>query len=258
MKKIAVILCPVILAGILLFSGLMGVFSMPNPLTTAVPAGIHRTIVAITQDPVEPDDSSIAKLVVEGPTKVRAGDLVVISVEGSRAASFKWIVTPTTDNFLVFDGGKRVVFSSGVAGEYVFTIACGLGDTCDVVRHIVTVVGSNPGPADNLTSKIAFYCDRVKSDTKRDDCIKLAQSFSSVAMVIEGGMLATPKDILQATFKSNQDALGDKLINWLPFRNGLSKELKAMADAGKLPDTAAHITAWKAIAEGLREYAKTL
>lgn len=234
---------------------LMGAVSAPTQFSTAAPVGDSKAVVVITQEPVE--DAATAKLVVEGPTKVKAGDLVVISVAGSNAESFKWIM-PVTDNILVIEDGKRVIFSSGVGGEYRFIVACSLGGTCDVAEHTVTVLGAKPTPADILASRIAFYCEKVQSDTKRDDCLKLAQSFSSVAMVMEGGTLVTPADIVEATFKSNQDALGLKLSDWLPFREGMAKELKALADSGKLTDTASHITAWKAIAQALREYAATL
>jgi len=228
--------------------------SNPSSAHTAILAGQESTAKVFTQDPVE----EVAELVVEGPTKAKVGDLVVISVEKSRASSFKWIMLPSTSNFLVIDGGKRVVFSSGVGGEFRFIVACSLGDTCDVAVHTVTVIGSAPGPVDNLASKVSLWCDSVESDTKRDDCLGLAQSFSSVALVMEGGSLTTPEEIVRATIKSNQDALGDKLENWLPFRSSLSKELSAMAGAGKLTDTQSHIKVWKAIAAGLRQYAATL
>lgn len=232
------------------------VISAPIPHSTAVLGGESQTKQAITQEPV--DNPAEAKLVVTGATKVKTGDLVVISVENSRAASFKWIVMPSTNNFLVIDGGKRVVFSSGVGGVFKFVVACGLGDTCDVAVHTVTVVGEPATPADNLASKIAQWCSEVQSESKRDECLALAQSFSSVALVMEGGTLTTPSDIVKATFKSNQDALGDSLENWLPFRLGLAAELTKMSDAKQLTDTASHIKVWKAVAVALREYASTL
>lgn len=232
------------------------VVSTTAPHITAVLGGDTRTKQAITQEPV--DNPAEAKLVVTGPTKVKSGALVVISVENSRAASFKWIVMPSTDNFLVIDDGKRVVFSSGAGGVFKFVVACGLGDTCDVAVHTVTVIGEPATPADNLASRIALWCDEVQSESKRDDCLALAQSFSSVALVMEGGTLTTPDGIVKATTKSNQDALGGSLENWQPFRRGLAKELTKMADAKQLTDTASHIKVWKIVAAALREYASTI
>jgi len=228
----------------------------PVPQVTAV-YGDQQVMTAIAQDaPV----AESAKLVIEGPTKVKAGDLVVLSVEKSRAATFKWIVIPSTTNYLVIDNGKRVVFSSGSSQipEFKFIVACSLGDTCDVAVHTVTVIGQTTEIVDSFESKIAGWCESVKSDTKRDDILKLAQSFSSVAMIMEGGTLVTPTDIVNATFKSNKDALGDKLDAWLPFREGLANELRQMSANGKLADTAAHLQVWKIIAGSLRNYAQKL
>jgi hypothetical protein len=75
---------------------------------------------------------------------------------------------------------------------------------------------------------------------------------------MDGGTLTTPAAIVKATFKSNQDALGESLENWLPFRQGLARELTKMAKAKELTDTVSHIKVWKAIAGALREYASTL
>lgn len=235
---------------------LLGSISSPAPTLTAAPVGHRKHVQAITQDPVVPPKT--ANIVFSGPSKCKAGDLVVLSVEGSHASSFKWTILPSTDNFLVIDGGKRAVFSSGVGGEFKFIVACAYKDTCDVYVHTLVVNGDKPQPTDNLSSKIAFHCDKVDSVTKRDDCIKLAQSFASVAMVMEGGNLNTPSDIVQATAKSNKDALGDRLDDWKPFRSGLASELEALAKAGHLTDTASHVRVWKIIADALREYATTL
>lgn len=215
-----------------------------------------------TQDPVtevvgEPEASQ-ANLVVVGPDKVKMGELVVISVEESIAASYKWIVLPETKDFMVIDGGKRAVFSSSKGGTYKFFISCGLGDTVDSAVHVVNVRGGvSPRPSDDFATRLATYCEKVVSDTKRDDCLALAQSFSSVALIMDGTG-ATPSEIVKATFKSNQDALGSKLDNWLPFRTGLSRELKMLADGDKLSNTASHVTVWKQIANALRFYASTL
>ena len=232
---------------------LLGSISSPTPSLTAAPMRKSKPVQAITQDPVK-----AATIVFSGPSKCRTGDLVVLSVEGSHATAFKWVVLPPTDNFLVIDGGKRAVFSSGVGGEFTFIVACAYKDLCDVHVHTLVVNGEKPKPTDILSSKIAFYCDKVTSVTKRDDCIKLSQSFASVAMVMEVGTLITPSDIVTATAKSNKDALGDRLDDWKPFRVGLANELTALAKAGHLTDTASHIKVWRIIAEALSEYSSTL
>lgn len=220
---------------------------------TASTTSQEQAVVAISQ---EPDNT--AKLVVKGPTKVRIGDLVVISVEESRAASFKWIVLPSTDNFLVIDQGKRVVFSSGSEGEFKFIVACSLGDTCDVAVHTVIVGGGKPTVINSFGSKIAQWCELVESDTKRDEVLALSHSFSTVAIAVETGGNLTTEEIIQATYEANQEALGDKLEDWLPFREALANELFAMSQDGRLNDKESHVEVWKLIAKSLREYAETL
>ena len=245
---------------------LLGSFSAPATDLTAAHNGQQQSVKAITQEsptPVEPvveptEATEVAKLVVEGPTKVEVGQLVVISVEKSSASSFKWIVLPSTDNFLVIDEGRRVCFSSGESGEFRFIVACSLGDTCDVAVHTVTVIGNDPTKVNGLESKVALWCEDVESDTKREEALLLAQSFASVAMVMDGGTLTTPKEIVQATYRSNREAHGDKMEDWLPFREGLQAELTRLANAGLLPDTASHIRVWREIAAALRTYADTL
>lgn len=211
----------------------------------------------ITQDPVEPTEEPF-EIKIEGPTKIKVGELAVLSVENSTASSYKWIVIPSTKNYLVIDEGQRLVFSSAAGGEFIFIVAGSLDNDCAISAHTITVIGQKPSPTDDLESKITLWCDQVVSDTKREDCLKLAQSFSSIAMVMEGGTLTTPADIVNATQKSTEDALGEKLENWMPFRQGLANELTGLANNGKLPDTEAHIKIWKAIAVALRNYASQI
>jgi hypothetical protein len=214
---------------------------------------------AITQD-VTPGDNQPAHLVVEGPTEVECGNLVVISVEKSNASSFKWLVVPSADNYLVIEGGKRIIFSSGTCGTYTFIVACSLGDTCDLAVHtlVVTKKDTEKPVVNSLHSQIASWCKQIDTSAKRDECLALAQSFASVASVMEKGNLNTPTQLIEATSISNKAALGKSLEDWSPFRDGLAEKLKEMSEGGNLPDTASHVKMWKIIANALREYASTL
>jgi hypothetical protein len=221
-------------------------------VTTATPSttvymGQQAHAQAITQE---------AKIVLEGPSFAGVGDLVVISVEKSSAKSFKWLVMPSTDNLLVIDGGKRIVFSSGEKGEYTFIVACGLGDDCDLAVHRLTI-GEKP-PVNILSSKIASWCESITTENKADEAVALAESFESNAARIEAGELVTAEEIVRATFETNKKALGDSHEDWMPFREGLAKELTSMAEAGGLADAQAHKQTWLMISQGLWEYAEKL
>jgi hypothetical protein len=201
-------------------------------------------------------DESPASIVLRAPDKAKVGQLVILDVSESTANSFRWEPQQKTANFLVIDDGRRAVFSAEVGGEYTFVVAAAKDNTVDVKIHTIKVAGGPAEPGDDIAARIASWCEPISSATKRDDAIKLAQSFSSVSAVISDQM--TPADIVEATKKSNRDALGDNVQNWVPFLEGLQKELKAQAEAGKLPDNEAHRRMWRAIADGLKEYAETL
>jgi hypothetical protein len=206
-----------------------------------------------------PNDPNHAKVLLTAPAEVQAGELVVLDVSESSATSYVWKVLPESKDFLVIDGGKRAVFSHGSSGTFLFIVSVAKGDTVDVKTHSMKVNGPDgpPAPA-NLSSKIAGWCENVKSPTKRDDALKLGQSFRSVSSTIAAGVITTPADIVAATKRSNQEALGANVKHWEPFLTALQAELKAQAEAGNLPDSEAHVKAWRSIGDGLNKYAESL
>jgi hypothetical protein len=131
-----------------------------------------------------------------------------------------------------------------------------------VKTHVVKVELDVPPvpdqPGEGLAEKVVTWCAGIESPTKRDDAMKLAQSFASLAVVIEGGAFDTPTEIVVATKTASRDALGDNLEAWVPLLDGLTTELKAMAQAGMLQSTESHAPVWSAVAEGLSKYAESL
>jgi hypothetical protein len=213
---------------------------------------LYVPAVVVTDDiPV-----SDAKIVLKAPDKAKVGQLVVLDVSESIATNFRWESQQKTTNFLVIDNGRKAVFSAEVGGDYTFVVAAANGNTVDVKIHTIKVAGGLPQPGDEIGAKVAKWCETINYPEKRDDLLKLAQSFSSVSAVVTEEM--TPEDIVKATKKSNQDALGSNLQNWVPFLDGLQSELKSLAEAGKLPDNEAHRRMWKAIADGLKDYANKI
>jgi hypothetical protein len=197
-----------------------------------------------------------AHITLKAPVNAKIGQLVVLDVSESVASTFKWELRSKNTNFLVIDNGKRAVFTAEVGGEYLFVVAAAKGDTIDVVIHTIKVAGGPAQPTEDVAAKVAQWCAKIDYAQKRDDLLKLAQSFSSVSAIISDQM--TPADIVDATKKSNRDALGTNIQNWVPFLEGLQAELKALSESGKLPDSASHQKMWRAIADGLKEYAATL
>lgn len=215
-----------------------------------------------TPPPPQPAPKPAGTVEILAPDKIKPGELVILSVDGE-ATSFSWQVIPETDNFLAIDGGRRAVFCNGVPGEFIFVLAFARGGVVEVKMHTITVVGSAPSPKplpiDAFQTKVASWCEGVESPTKRDDAMKLSQSFISVSATISSGVVKEPKDILEITRTSNQSALGeDGIKRWEPFLEALRSELNAMSSGGKLGDANAHAQMWRAIGEALRAYAETL
>lgn len=63
--------------------------------------------------------------IIDGPDgSVEPGDLVILDASRStNAEQYSWVLANSNKTFLPVDGGKKVVFSSGTPGEYVFILA---------------------------------------------------------------------------------------------------------------------------------------
>jgi hypothetical protein len=203
------------------------------------------------------------EVVIEAPAKVKVGDMIVIDLSGSIGGGFDVIVMPELPSARLFDDGKVIVSGTGYkTQEYLVIVSCALDGASDVKTHVIKVVGTQPAVPDNpgrdIPSKVLSWCDGVDSPTPRDDALKLAQSFASLATVIENDTFADTREVIAATKTSNRDALGTNLEYWVPLLDGLMGELKAMAAAGMLPDAQAHGPVWRAVSEGLKAYAEQL
>lgn len=206
------------------------------------------------------------KVVIEAPASVKVGDMIIMDLSKSVGDGFDMIIRPEPPQVRVFDNGKTVVTASGYeTTEYLFIVSCALNGKSDVKTHVVRVVGQEPTkpvnpvkPGDDIAGKVIQWVSSVNSPTPRDDAMKLAQSFASLATVIENGTFSSPSEIVAATKASNRDALGDNLEYWIPFLEGLMTELKAMSDANMLSDTAGHGLVWRLVSLGLKDYADSL
>lgn len=203
------------------------------------------------------------QVVINAPDKIKVGDMIVIDLSQSQGGGFDVIVQPALPSARTFDDGKVIVSGTGYkTQDYLVIVSCALDGQSDVKTHTIKVIGPQPvipvNPGENIPQKVLSWCDGVDSPTLRDDAMKLAQSFASLATVIENGTFQDASEIVAATKTSNRDALGANLEYWVPLAEGLMNELKAMAKAGLLPDAQAHGPVWRAVSEGLKEYANQL
>jgi|WetSurMetagenome_2_1015567.scaffolds.fasta_scaffold06167_2 hypothetical protein len=207
-----------------------------------------------------------ADIVIEGPTEIKIGQLAKLDVTKSTGKTFKWKVLPPNTEFVTYDDGRKAVFSTGTAGEYIFIVACANDNDVDVKTFTVKVgdVVPNPAPvppspvnpATGFTGKVVDFTKLVNSPNKKAEAGKLAGGFTSVLQQIQGGQLTTAEQIVEAQKIANRSALGNNLTSWLPFLEALQKEMKSQAELGLLVTAEQHATIWKQIAEGLNLVAK--
>lgn len=190
-----------------------------------------------------------AKIVLIAPSTARIGELVRLDVSGSAADSFKWLLVPLSEDFLVYDSGARAVFSARMGGEYRFIVACAKNGAVDVVTHVVRVVAPPTMPTtDSLAEWIPYWMWDVP--LPHEECIKLAESFEAIAA--RKADLHDPVDWIKATAESNRAALGDRLDAWRPVLDKIGSELVKRAENGTLMTPEEHEKAWLEVAEGLR------
>lgn len=221
------------------------------------------------EDDVVDPNADVAKIVVNAQELGDVGELIRFDVSESTAESFKWLLVPESVDFEVYDEGKRAVFSAREPGEYMFVVACAYKGTVDVTTHVVTIEGPEPQPEPepddeypvvpepaagaSLVEWVPYWCSQAKRP--KDETIRLAASFESVAATISAGVNTTPQEIIQATGKANRQALGESLQEWMPVLQNLQAEFKTRADAGTLVTAEQHAETWREVAESLRAYA---
>jgi hypothetical protein len=235
LASLALLLCLIV--------GGTGTFCAPSP--SASPPSAVDPLTLTTQ--AEPTDK--AKIVLIAPLTVRIGELVRFDVSDSAADSFKWLLVPLSEDFLVYDSGARAVFSARTAGEYRFIVACAKDGSVDVVTHLVRVTEPPTTPTtDSLSEWIPFW--NWDTGLPREECEKLADSFEALAA--RRDELTTPGDWIKATAEANRAILGERLHAWTPLLDKIGKNLRKRAETGTLITPADHEKVWLEIAQGLR------
>lgn len=228
-----------------------GAIKYSGPPVVAAPESVPAVPVAVVVV-----DPNVASVQITAPETIRVGELAVLDVSASNADSIVWKVRPETSNFKVFDAGRVAVFSAEAPGEYLFFVSAAKGGTVDSKIHTIKV-GQGAAPVKpDLGVKVPAWINKVESPGKRDEAIRLAQSFSSVAAMVTPTTSAA--DIVSMTVKSNRDALGSNIKAWEPFLMELQAELEASAANGSLSDGNSHVEAWRAISQALTNYAQSV
>lgn len=195
-------------------------------------------------------DGEKAKIVLVAPDSARVGELVRLDVTASVADSFEWLIVPPSRDFEVYAEGRKAVFSARAPGEFRIIVACAKAGTVDVITHVVKIIGPPPQPTSNsLAEWVPFWLWQHEYPT--DEKLALANSFESVAARVNE--LKDAEAWINATAKSNREALGDSIDAWAPMLDKIGAALLKMAQEGTLMTPEQHAAVWKEIAEGLRK-----
>lgn len=239
----------------------------PTPKVTQkveASTNLYGSLTIVGQDEGDdPAPADTAKVIINAPPTGAVGELIRLDVSNSTAESFRWVLVPDSVDFEVYDEGRHAVFSARKPGQYMFIVACAYKGTVDVVTHVINIgnvpdpqvkypVVEKPAEGAPLAMMIPYWCSQAKRS--REETMKLAASFESIAATISAGVNTTPQAIIQATGDANRNALGDSLENWKPVLQELQKELQKLAEEGKLTTAEQHAQVWREIAAGLRAY----
>jgi len=214
----------------------------------------------ITPGPIVNAKSDI---VIEGPKEIKIGQLARLDVTKSAGKTFKWQILPSGVDFEVYDDGRKVIFSSGIPGDYTFIVACANDNDVDIKVLTIKVLPNDgspipgpvppvpPSPVAGLKGQVIVWAGVVNSPNKKAEAAKLATSFLAIQASIKGGQLVTIEQIIEATKVANRESLGNSLQVWVPFLEQLQKYLQTQAEAGLLVTPEQHAQVWGEISEGL-------
>lgn len=167
------------------------------------------------------------KIVIDAPAQVNVGDLIVVDVSKSIGSGFAFKVLPQPQNLHADSNGTRWYWGTGKDNTTFLVIVSCADDGQSVIDYTRITVGAsietpNVHPIIKLLTKQAQL---VIAPKKREEAIKLAQAFRSVAELIKNGSLRTAAEIIEATADANKKSLGISLHNWVPLLDALISEI---------------------------------
>lgn len=203
---------------------------------------------------------------INGPDRVTAGDLVVLTVDASPSSKIAWTLisdNPVEGRWLALEGGRVCVFASARAGKYVFVCAVADGDNLAMITKLVMLEGTAPHPPTppgpeppapptppddwrDLSKRLAeMYVSRPREEQAR-----------SLAGAIRGVFLkeARPADLRSArelVRDATRKALGANYTRWLQWSNEVAKVIEECSGEIKTVDDYASVM--MSVASGLED-----
>lgn len=209
--------------------------------------------------------SAPTELVISAPDQVYVGDLVEVDASSSQGESYKWQVVGVKDgNFRVIDAGTRVLIAADKAGEIVVHVAGVVAGKVDLKTRVIQVLKAGESVVDKavevadkvaetIKDKVKQAIDALKVERKSESQAALADSFETVAKMIDLGAIETPQDVVKYTKELNTKALGDDAAQWKPVMTLIEKHVGSLAKSGDLQTLPQHAKVWRDIAALIRE-----
>jgi hypothetical protein len=214
---------------------------------------------------------------IDGPTEVRAGELVVLSVEFNENAtpkSLAWRVTPpelVDGKYRVCDDGRTLVFASREVGCYHFVLAASDGETLQMVTHTLLNIDDTPKPIPlpepepspkpprEFQALTDWAAQRTTSLITSEHFVRekaaLVESLTEIMTRIHHGEIATPERArieMRVLTRKKLDAVSRRsTATWLAWETELARQLTQLEREGKLETLEQVRLAFDAIADGL-------
>jgi len=238
---------------------------------------VMRATVLLAIEPKTAAQS--VKAVVRGPATAKAGDLVILDATSSPGAkSYAWRLAGGVSTYLVIEDGKKVVFSNGTAGEYLFWLGVAGTDSSgkleiDIVSHTV-IIGGGPGPQPGPDpspepepepgpsplpegrydlAKFSFNLAVALPEEARKHTSEVATNFSTVSTRMVALATMTIDKALKELFDKNIATTGNQNETWKSVLFvPLQKQLSKLNKEKKMVSKQDHADALREISIGLK------
>lgn len=200
---------------------------------------------------------------ISGPSQANVGTLVELRASSDVAASMTWL-TVSDAVYKTYESGTVLAFASPKPGRFEFALVVVVVTSegkpvVSIEKHSVEVTGGGPQPGPNPPVPPQPQPDRFKALREacrlapQDKRSEIKANYRTIATMVVAGTIVTAEQLQSETSQRNRGVLGE--VNeshpWYPFAVAMSRELKALADAGLMRTKDDWAATWNAIAESL-------
>ena len=203
-----------------------------------------------------------ARAVIDGPSQVATGDLVVLKAGQSVASDTVWTLIPANKTFLPVDtpDGPAVVFSSGSPGTWTFVLSVAHESDVAVATHVVTIGDETLPPDDpdippppppspgfeSLKQSVTANLETVSAEVRYRTQKAVAAAYAKASAAIADDMdREQAKDVLELPLQRSD------LAEWYSWRRAIGQTLGELDAAGQFDEPAEWSAGYLAISQAL-------